>query len=117
MMNTELFQNLSDWGCDVKDALRRLTGDEALYVLCLHTFAEDPLFEQLETQINTANLSAAFESAHTLKGVAGNLSLTPLYQAVCSLMELLRPQKPCDCLPSYHAVMDAYHTFVGILNG
>ena len=35
-------------------------------------------------------LRAAFEAAHTLKGVAGNLGLKPLYDAVCHIVEPLR---------------------------
>ena len=34
----------------------------------------------------------AFEIAHSLKGVYGNLSLTPLYEPMCELTELLKRQ-------------------------
>ena len=41
-------------------------------------------------------LDAAFESAHALKGVAGNLSLTPLYEPLVSITELLRAREDTD---------------------
>ena len=35
-------------------------------------------------------MTSAFEAAHTLKGVTGNMGLTPLYDAVCTIVEPLR---------------------------
>ena len=40
-----------------------------------------------------------FEAAHALKGVLGNLSLTPLYERISALTELLRIQQAADYAP------------------
>ena len=42
------------------------------------------------------NYKEAFEAAHSLKGVLGNLSLTPLYDKVCEITELLRAGEDAD---------------------
>ena len=36
---------------------------------------------------------AAFEAAHGLKGSIGNLALTPIFNPVCEIVELLRGKK------------------------
>ena len=45
------------------------------------------------------NYKEAFEAAHSLKGVLGNLSLTPLYDKVCKMTELLRAEEKTDYAP------------------
>ncbi|MBR5658308.1 MAG: Hpt domain-containing protein, partial [Lachnospiraceae bacterium] len=50
-------------------------------------------------RIGERDLKGAFEAAHALKGVLGNLSLTPLYEIVCEITELLRAQTDTDYLP------------------
>ena len=47
--------------------------------------------EELTKGIESCDYRRAFEAAHGLKGDTGNLSLTPLYEAVCLLVEDLRP--------------------------
>ena len=40
--------------------------------------------------------AAAFEMAHALKGVLGNLALTPIYKPLSEMTELLRAGKDPD---------------------
>ena len=53
-------------------------------------FSDDPVAAALQWQgqgakfLHLVDLDGAFEAAHTLKGVAGNLGLTPLYRSVCA---------------------------------
>lgn len=44
----------------------------------------------LGAAIENQEWRAAFEAAHTLKGVTGNMGLDPLYDAVCNIVEPLR---------------------------
>ena len=46
--------------------------------------------EQGATYLHLVDLDGAFQAAHTLKGVSGNLGLTPLYEVVCDIVEPLR---------------------------
>ncbi|MEG2038015.1 MAG: Hpt domain-containing protein [Ruthenibacterium sp.] len=87
---SRLLENLRLYGADVSGALERFVDDEQLYADCLRLFMADDCFASLQSALECGDESAAFESAHTLKGVAGNLGLTPLYQSLCTLVEVLR---------------------------
>ena len=94
-------------GVDMDSALARFAGDEALYEECFGMLLEDPAFSALDKALKAGNLSEAFDAAHALKGVTGNLGLTALYQAVCALMEPLRA-RDCSALEGrYQALLAA----------
>lgn len=76
---TTMINQLNDYGANTKEAMDRMVNDEAFYKECLITFTTDPGFEKLGQAIQNKDAEAAFESAHALKGVAGNLGLDPLY--------------------------------------
>ena len=77
-------------GCDVEGAMARMMDDEDFYLTCLGMLADDPGFQELSEALSRHDLAASFEAAHMLKGVIGNLGLTPMYQAVAKIVELLR---------------------------
>ena len=85
-----LTEQLAGRGNDMAGALARFLDDEILYGDCFRMFLEDPGFRQLEDALARRDASAAFDAAHTLKGVAGNLGLTALYTALSALVESLR---------------------------
>lgn len=75
---------------DVDDALIRMFGNKKLYAKTLNMFLAGKEFENLEAAIAENNLGKAGELIHTLKGVAGNLSLTALFDQSAQLMQKLR---------------------------
>ncbi|MEG2176127.1 MAG: Hpt domain-containing protein [Oscillibacter sp.] len=87
---TDLLDGLRAYGADVTGALERFVGDEKLYTDCFHLFLDDPAFGDLGRALTEQNATAAFEAAHSLKGLTGNLGLTPLFQTVCAMVETLR---------------------------
>ena len=88
-----LTEQLAGRGNDMAGALARFLDDEILYGDCFRMFLEDPGFHQLEDALARRDASAAFDAAHTLKGVAGNLGLTALYTALSALVEALRREQ------------------------
>lgn len=86
----KLLDKLVQWGCDVPSALERFIDDKELYVDCLKAFEEDENFGLLEENLAKQDYKAAFDNAHTLKGVSANLSLTPLLQKLSDVVEDLR---------------------------
>ena len=56
--------------------------------------------------IGAGDLDAAFEAAHALKGVLGNLSLTPAYEKVSEMTELLRARTQMDYGPLLAQVLE-----------
>ena len=85
---------LRGYGANVDEGLARCMGNEQLYLSLVNVALNDSTFEKLYKAMDSGDLKTAFESAHALKGVLGNLSLTPLYDAVAELTDDLR--KPDD---------------------
>ena len=77
-------------GFDVEEGMARLLNDEGLYVEMMGIFLEDENYAGLKTALDAGDVETAYRCAHTLKGVASNLSITSLYDAVLPLVELLR---------------------------
>lgn len=78
------------YGADINTAIDRFMGDEELYETCIKIFVADSNFIGLKKSIDAQNYTEAFEHAHALKGVSANLSLTPLYDKICVVVEALR---------------------------
>lgn len=95
-----LLSMLSNWGCDVNGTMERFMDDEELYRSCLAMAMDDAGFDGLMQAVNHGDAPAAFEYAHTLKGVLANLGLTPLYDIVVRIVEPLRASKTTDHLVS-----------------
>lgn len=87
---------LKQLGCDTDDGLTRCMGNEAFYLKLIGKVIDDKNFQALEDAVAAKNLDAAFDAAHSLKGVLGNLALTPIYQPVYEITELLRERKDID---------------------
>ena len=74
---------LREYGANVDEAVKRCMNNEAFYLRMVKMAAADKNFEK-----------GAFEAAHALKGVLGNLALTPVLEPAVQLTELLRPLTP-----------------------
>ena len=81
---------LHDWGCNTTEALERMLDDEEFYMECLYTVVENPNFEILKKALTEKNAEKAFESAHALKGILGNVGVTPMYELIVEIVEPLR---------------------------
>lgn len=78
-MTNELNAKLAQYGIDYAEAMERFGGNEALFVRLASKYANDPHFDRLETAMASGDTAAAEREAHSLKGVAGNLSFVRLY--------------------------------------
>lgn len=74
---------------DYDEGLKRFSGYEALYVKYLKRFVEDDMEKLLNEQMSAEDYEKAYETAHKLKGIIGNLSINGLYRTVTRF---------CDCL-------------------
>ena len=62
----------------------------------LDTATAPEMERELKESIDAGDLDAAFEAAHALKGVTGNLGLTPIRKPVLEITELLRARTEMD---------------------
>ncbi len=92
-MNTKkLFDRLTAYGADMQGINDRFMGDAELYEECFWDLLQEQSVAALGQAIDAKEYDKAFEAAHALKGLSGNLGLTPFYEAVCDLVESLRVQ-------------------------
>ena len=76
---------------DYQEVLSRLYSD-ALVQRFVGKFLSDQSFPLLDRSMKERDYEEAFRAAHTLKGVAQNLSFTRLYRSSHELTEALREQ-------------------------
>ncbi|BDF69187.1 hypothetical protein CE91St41_01680 [Oscillospiraceae bacterium] len=96
------------YGGDYEGTMARFMGNEAMYRKFLGMLFQDQNLQKLGDALEGGDMQAAFEAAHTLKGVVGNMGLTPLYQAVCAIVEPLRAKEGADYAALYRAVRAQY---------
>lgn len=89
-------EKLKQFGADADEGLQRCMNNEAFYLKMVSRFLEDTSFDKLKAAIDNGDLEEAFKASHALKGVLGNLSLTPLYNIAYEVTELLRNKTQCD---------------------
>ena len=92
-------EELEAFGANVSEGLRICVNNESFYLKMVKKAAEDSNFERLEKALEDRNLKDAFEAAHALKGVYGNLALDPLYRPMSEMTEHLRRQEEMDYAP------------------
>lgn len=109
----KLWDMLVGWGIETRGTLERMCGDYAFYRECLTLFVNDSAFHQLRQAVEEGNVTAAFDAAHTLKGVAANLGLIPFLEDIAPFVETLRagsmgeaPLEVLDRLIAHRAALD-----------
>jgi two-component system sensor histidine kinase/response regulator len=87
-------------GLDSADGLRRVGGNNKLYVKLLRQFASQQAdaVGQIRVALATKDTESATRLAHTLKGVAGNLGAGPVQTAAAAVEQLLRDGSPADAI-------------------
>ena len=75
---------------DIQGAVRRMGGNEKLYISCLELFLEDPTVSQLNEAVRLKAWDDAFTAAHALKGLAGNMGFVPLMHSTGQLVIMIR---------------------------
>lgn len=114
-----MISELQELGANVDDAMQRFMNNAALYERMLKKLpavVEDkPVMEFIEA----GNIETSIENAHTLKGVLGNLSITPLYKSYTDIVDLLRGNEPEkaksileECLPVQEKVIACIKNYI-----
>ena len=107
-------EKLKDFGCNVEEGLGRCLNNEAFYLRLVNSILQDNKVDLLEEALNQGDLQKAFEAAHALKGVYGNLAITPLYVKVSEITELLRSKTEMDYKPLMSEIRELFTRFVSL---
>lgn len=89
-----MLDDLSAMGVDISDGRKRFANNDPLFEKFLKKFPNAVLETEVLPYFQSGDLETALANAHTLKGMTGNLSLTPLYLAYTEIVALLRAGKP-----------------------
>lgn len=98
---------LKEKDVNVDKALERMKGNKEAYKSFLVEFFEDPDFESLKESLDERNVKDAFDYAHGLKGMAANLGLDGVHNALSILVEILRQGSLEGTKEAYEDVMSA----------
>lgn len=103
MLTIEMLQS---YGVNTKEGLARCMNMQAFYFRMLGMGLKNDSFEKLGKFLEEGNLDEAFEQAHALKGVVGNLALTPIYNPLAEMTEMLRAKKDADYVAIYAPIKE-----------
>ena len=107
-------ESLREYGANLEEGISRCMGNEEFYLKLVRMALADGNYEKLDKALAAEDWSAAFNSAHALKGVLGNLSLTPAYEPMVRLTDLLRAKTACDYKEVYEEFLKAKNELVRI---
>lgn len=107
--------DLRAYGANVDEGLGRCMNNEPIYLRLVGTLKGEQAFARLSDAIAAGDLDTAFEASHALKGTLGNLSITPLYEPMCEICELLRARTQMDYTPLMATITEQHDKLVALL--
>lgn len=105
---------LNKFGADTAEGLARCMDNEEFYLKMVDMGIADERFETLKDVLEKKDLDEAFEMCHALKGVVGNLALTPIYEPISDMTELLRVRKDMDYMPLYEKIKSEHDRLISL---
>ncbi|MDR0987827.1 MAG: Hpt domain-containing protein [Ruminococcus sp.] len=123
-MQSEFISALTEVGVDVKSALSRMLNKEEMYKKFLRKFREDTNIISLKDTIEGSDSFTSeqcekiFHYAHTVKGVAGNLGLTDVYNESSYISEATRngSADAGDLKAHLVTLFDYYNKLIAVLD-
>ncbi len=97
-------ENLKEMGMDPSEGLARCMNNEDFFFKMVKMALSNEYFETLEKALEDGDKALAFEAAHALKGVVGNLALSHIYDPLAEMTELLRASQDADYVPMYRPI-------------
>ena len=110
-----LLTDLQAQGADVQDGLKRFVNNANLYEKMLKKFPAAAEGLPVLPHFESGNIEGALANAHTLKGMTGNLSLTPLYNAYTEIVALLREGKNGEAQALQASIMPAQEAIISCI--
>ena len=89
-------EKLKEYGADTAEGMGRCMNNEAFYLKMVNMALNDGVFDRMRTAVEGGSVKDIFEAAHAMKGMLGNLSLTPLVKLSSEMTELARAGQEAD---------------------
>ncbi|MBD5147707.1 MAG: hypothetical protein HDT19_02805 [Oscillibacter sp.] len=98
----DFLKELEDMGVDVSEGLERVMGDKDLYQMMFDMFVSSVEGSPISLdEFNGGDLTGLIAKVHTLKGITGNLSITPLFTSYTKTLTLLRDNQPAKAREAF----------------
>jgi HPt (histidine-containing phosphotransfer) domain-containing protein len=110
-----LSRKLIDMGVDVGSVIKRLGGNEALYLTICNKFIKDPSYQTLQEALTTNDYQSAVLTVHTLKGVAANLGFQRLEIISKSLLQDLQENRLSTLYEDNYCLAKEYERIMNVL--
>ena len=108
-------ESLRGWGANVDEALVRCLNNESFYLMLVNKAMQDAPFDKLKEAVETSDLDKGFAFAHSIKGMAANLALTPICKPIEQITELLRHRTEMDYAPLLEEIEEKRRQLMGLL--
>ncbi len=107
------FEELRELGVDVDAGLERVMGDESFYEMTLDMFLDSVDENPIElTDFDANDLETLIGRVHILKGLTGNLEMTPLFAGYMQALDLLRLNQPGKARKEYEQLLPVQEAII-----
>lgn len=111
----DLISELEALGVDTQDALKRFSGNSDLYKRMIGKFPASAEGLEVMSFMKDGDYATAVSNAHTLKGVTGNLSITPLYTAYTEIVNCLRANEPEKAIQTLENILPVQQQIINCI--
>lgn len=107
------FEELRNLGVDVDAGLERVMDDESFYEMMLAMFIDSVNDNPIElADFDADDLEVLTSRVHILKGLTGNLEMTPLFTGYVQALDLLRMNQPGEALKEYERLLPVQEAII-----
>jgi len=100
------FEELKGLGVDVEEGLERVLDDEPLYETMLGMYIDKVNNNPIAMEdFDADSLDELIRRVHILKGLTGNLAMTPLFAGYLQMLDLLRTDHPKEAAKEYERIL------------
>lgn len=100
-------------GADVDEGLDRVVGDQDLYTMMLGMFVDAAAENAVRPEdFDGGDLDGLIKKIHSLKGITGNLALTPLFDGYTEILGQLRSGEAAAGKAGYQKLMGVQAAFL-----
>ena len=100
---------------DYENGIKRFAGNATLYEKYLLKFKDDVHYEAAKAAYEAGDFDTLLKEAHTLKGVAGTLGLTDIYQTCANIVIALRGERTEQIPQLFRLLQHAYEKTMNVV--